>query len=250
MFKAMIVDDESWVVENIKASVAWEELGYQVVAQAGDGVEALSLIQALRPDIVLTDIRMRGLTGIELIRRTNELAPGTRFIVISGHAEFAYAHQAINGGALGYILKPLDERELQEQLVKAKETMVSRKQTDRPLLPNPGMPQDQKVNGTMKEIMQYIHVHFRENISISSIANKFYLHPNYVSQLFKQQTGKTFTRHLWELRIHHACELLVGTEFSIQEVAVQSGIEDYFYFNRIFKRLTGCTPVQFRQAKS
>ncbi len=120
MYKVIIVDDETWVTESIKLSIEWSKLDMEVVGVAYSGLEAYDLIMQLSPDIVLTDIRMRNMNGLELIQKVNDACKNVKFIVISGHAEFSYAQKALHAGALGYCLKPIDNNELIRILQKAR----------------------------------------------------------------------------------------------------------------------------------
>ncbi|MGN7359757.1 response regulator transcription factor [Paenibacillus sp. SAF-054] len=111
-YKIVLVDDEKWVLKDMRLSVDWESYGYEVVGEAMNGILGLKVIQEQRPHLVITDVRMPGMDGLELIREVNRLELDTRFIVSSGHAEFEYAQQAINAGAIGYCLKPFEEQEM------------------------------------------------------------------------------------------------------------------------------------------
>lgn len=116
MRSVIIADDEKWIVEGIKAGVNWKKYGFEVIGDAENGQEALQLIQSLRPTLVLTDIKMPVMNGLELIQRAKAIAPDTIFIVLSGHAEFAYAQKAMNYGTFGYCLKPFEIEEIEGML--------------------------------------------------------------------------------------------------------------------------------------
>ncbi|OMC78854.1 hypothetical protein BK125_08345 [Paenibacillus odorifer] len=116
MRSVIIADDEKWIVEGIKAGVNWKKYGFEVIDDAENGQEALQLIQSLRPTLVLTDIKMPVMNGLELIQRGKAIAPDTIFIVLSGHAEFAYAQKAMNYGTFGYCLKPFEIEEIEGML--------------------------------------------------------------------------------------------------------------------------------------
>lgn len=118
MYKIIIADDEPKVSQLIKNLIDWENLGLEHVATAQDGITALELIKKHRPDIVVTDIRMPGYDGIELIKYAKEANPGTDFIIISGYQHFDYAHKAIKYGVKDYLLKPLKKNELNAALSK------------------------------------------------------------------------------------------------------------------------------------
>ncbi|MNR09815.1 putative response regulatory protein [compost metagenome] len=104
MFRVILVDDEKWIVEGLKAGVDWNKHGFQLVGDAGNGKEALPFIRELQPDVVITDIRMPEMNGLELIKHGKDISPNTLFVVLSGHADFAYAQKALNYGTFGYCL--------------------------------------------------------------------------------------------------------------------------------------------------
>lgn len=112
MIKVMIADDERMVCQLIEFLVQWETLEMQVVARAYNGVEALSAIKEYKPDIVITDIRMPGCDGLELIENAKAISPTLQFIIISGHRHFEYAQKAIKYGVKDYLLKPIQKDEL------------------------------------------------------------------------------------------------------------------------------------------
>ncbi|MDQ6421862.1 response regulator [Paenibacillus sp. LHD-117] len=112
LYKVLLVDDEAWVLESLKASVNWETQGFEVAGTALSGQEALAMIGEMKPDVVFTDIRMPGMNGLELIKKGSELPDRVLYIVVSGYAEFAYAQKALTYGAVAYCLKPFDEDEI------------------------------------------------------------------------------------------------------------------------------------------
>jgi two-component system response regulator YesN len=124
------VDDEELVIKSLKASVDWEEYGFEVAGFALDGAEALDKIREMKPEIVFTDVRMPGISGLELIKNCKELNLNTIFIVVSGYAEFAYAQKAMNFGALGYCLKPFDDMEIISFLKRARSMIEKAKASE------------------------------------------------------------------------------------------------------------------------
>lgn len=129
MYKAVIVDDERWIVEGIKAGVRWEMYGFIVAGEAENGFEGLELIKKIQPDLVLTDIKMPLVNGLELIKRGKEISPHTFFAVLSGHAEFAYAQKALNYGTFSYCLKPFEIEEIESMLDKLSQSLKQRPQS-------------------------------------------------------------------------------------------------------------------------
>ncbi|MEA4889368.1 MAG: response regulator [Clostridiaceae bacterium] len=119
MYHIVLVDDEPLIIKSLKSRINWADYDCQVVGEATNGIAAYDLIAQIKPDIVFTDIRMAGISGLELIQKANEAGLSALFIVISGYAEFAYAQKALNQGALGFCLKPFDENEIIQVLKKA-----------------------------------------------------------------------------------------------------------------------------------
>ncbi|MCL6602825.1 MAG: response regulator [Paenibacillus sp.] len=126
MYKVFLVDDEEMVIESLKASVDWNKYGFEVAGFALRGEEAFKMIAVMKPDVVFTDIRMPGMSGLELIKRLKDTFNPAMAIVVSGYAEFALAQKAINYGAFGYCLKPFDEGEIIGFLKKARAVLDER----------------------------------------------------------------------------------------------------------------------------
>lgn len=112
MIKLLVVDDEIWIRERISKEIPWESVQAEVVGTAEDGQEALEMAEELEPDIIITDIRMPGVDGIELLRELRKKSLDIKVILLSGYNDFSYAKEAIKYGAFDYILKPAEDQEL------------------------------------------------------------------------------------------------------------------------------------------
>ena len=112
MYKLLVVDDEAWVRERIITTIDWKEMNVEIVGEASDGEEALESAIRLAPQIVITDIRMPGIDGLEFIKRLKEAKLKTKAIIISGYNDFDYARKALKLGAFDYILKPVEDDNL------------------------------------------------------------------------------------------------------------------------------------------
>lgn len=121
MYKVLIADDEKKVCQLIKMLVEWEKLSMEVIGVANNGCEALEIIKEKNPDIVITDIRMPGLNGLEMIEEVREHRMKTKFVIISGYREFKYAQAAVRYGVNEYLLKPIRQEELLQTLENLKE---------------------------------------------------------------------------------------------------------------------------------
>lgn len=466
MYKVFIADDEEFVIKSLIRGTNWEESGFEVIASSNDGVDAYEEIIRLKPDLVFTDIRMPGMTGLELIKNVKEKLDGIQFVIISGYAEFAYAQKAMNYGAVGYCLKPFDSAEIKNILCKVKNILDNEDKKENEdilyliedeghdnhaeieeffksngILPekgftvaviiggksaqpfnsekiiklkigydksiyflqnyddadliDPGSTESVKsigiydniytvadlkkvidetiilayqyfisgnswpfrkkaedrniekliidfenamihvdieeikkvltsfnkysLSGKMnvkhainiynsyvsfssrllgeegyeeyiynidelckrfsgicemleyiissttsiigrkntgnicdikneyfKRIIEFINQNFYKDISIQSLSRDYALNSNYLCQLFRRELGMTFTDYLTGLRINYSKELLKKTDLTLGEIAGKSGYTDYFYFIRVFKKITGCSPGQFR----
>ncbi|MBP3965539.1 response regulator [Paenibacillus lignilyticus] len=468
MYRAMIVDDEQWVVKNLLDGIEWSRYGFDIIATETQSPRALQLMQELIPDLAFIDIRMPQISGLELIKKCNELQLDTLFIVVSGFAEFSYVQKCMNLGAIGYCLKPIEEEEIIPLLKKAKERLDERSAKDVPsvlewivedkqegservlkLLSNAGFDaasglrvvvgldvadanllrpyrhlklsagggksmyiateEDQPVslyehlanssstfrgigisglfhhvaelkgaiedaemaafqyfitgeptvlqvgeskgfsdfkqlpaalqNRNLSELMalydqyeqlfrtgcyqikhafflhntvlttiihsqnheseklaryllvdyerlieryqdigeliqdlkrmsgaylggmyhqghfrsesfvaviEYVNNHYHENLSLQMLADEFYMNRNYISQLFIKHVSQSFTDYLAELRVRHACELLRNSNLPIHRVGERAGYPDAYYFSKIFKKIVGKTPREYR----
>lgn len=126
MYHVLIADDESIIREGIKCLLDWESFGYTITDEAAGGEQALRKILSQTPDVVLMDIRMPGLTGLEVIRRAREAGYDGEFIILSGYSDFKYAQEAMRCGIQYYLTKPVDEEELSGILRCIKDKLDSR----------------------------------------------------------------------------------------------------------------------------
>ncbi len=123
MYRTVIIDDEEWTVKGLLKSVNWAEEGFDLLYAGTDPSEALKYILEERPDFVLTDIKMPGLTGLDLVRTTRETGIDCEFIILTGFAEFEFSQQAIRYGVTDYLLKPYEPEELRRSLTEMKEKL-------------------------------------------------------------------------------------------------------------------------------
>lgn len=103
--------------------IDWEGLGFEIVGMASDGISALDQVREKKPHLLVTDIRMPGCDGIDLIRQAKQIQPGLHFIIVSGYRQFEYAQNALKYGVEGYLLKPLKQEEMVDLLISLKEKM-------------------------------------------------------------------------------------------------------------------------------
>ncbi len=126
MYKMVMVDDEPWALKGIRDIIDWKNYGFTDIRTFTNPIEALEAIQQECPDVVCTDVRMSGLSGLELMERYQKVGEGPLFVVISAYAEFEYAKRAMDSGAFSYILKPLEEDKVTNLAEKLQSTLLQK----------------------------------------------------------------------------------------------------------------------------
>lgn len=247
----LIVDDEPRTRLGIqKTLVAWSA-GRHRIESAASGVEALEWLKGNTVHIIITDVRMPEIDGLQMLERLAARGQLPVVIVISGYAEFEYAKKSLQLGVFEYILKPLDKSILIDAVQKALELDSGRerldameKLIDQKLL-DVGRDEARYVT-PIKDAINYIYAHLHETISMKQVAELLHLNASYFSVLFKEQTGVTFSDYLTRRRLQRAKELLVTTRMPIWEIAEQVGYQTAKYFIKVFKDNEGASPSQYR----
>ena len=126
LLKVIVADDEVELCSAICKLIRWNELGYELVGSATNGMDALRLVEQMEPDLLLTDIRMPFISGIELARQVREILPMTSIVFLSGYDDFNYAQKAIHYDVVEYLLKPISMAELTAELVRIQERIEQR----------------------------------------------------------------------------------------------------------------------------
>lgn len=251
MYRIMIIDDEQMIIKGLTKLIPWEELGYELVGTAFNGRSALETVDALSPDVIISDIQLGDTTGLELIDVIKKSNPNTLFIFISGYDNFKYCQKAISKGAIDYILKPIDFDYLKTVLLKCKTLVENRQiidQTDR--ISFQSTQQTSEANDSDKiidNIKDYIDSHFDEEIDIAMISKKFFIGQTYFSELFKKEFGINFKKYLIKIRIEKSKLYIMETDYKITKIANKVGFDDPGYFSQVFKKYTGVTPRQFKR---
>lgn len=237
MYSVYIADDEMWVIVGLKKRIEKTGLPFHVVGEANNGVMALEEIEKKKPDILFTDIRMPGYNGLELLELLRKKELDTKVVLISGYAEFEYAQSAIRNGAYDYLLKPIDQDKLQTVL----ERILGDGSTES------GNVQELVAPSTIRKIMDEIKEHYTENITLTGLAEKYSISVSYLSELLKEHLQLSFSEYISSKRIQKAKELLADDSLSIEQIAEQTGYNDYFYFTKVFKKNTGISPSKYRK---
>ncbi len=234
----LIVDDEMQIRQGLKDGIDWSECGIDNVFVAENGNSAFDIYKEVMPKIIITDIKMPGLNGLELAQKIKQIDKNATIILLSGFGEFEYAQNGIRLGVLDYLLKPVNIDSLKLCVKKALEKQMHIKTS---------LDMDIKNKGWISNILQYIHENYNKNITVEKASNYAKKTPNYVSSIFKKEMGITFNEYLNKYRIEQAKKLIQFEDLLIYEVGIKVGFKDYIYFNKIFKKYEKISPTEFRK---
>lgn len=132
MYKALLIDDEPWALEGIELMIDWQGLGFEICGTCGNGADGLAMIEQRRPDLVIADIRMPVMDGLEMIETWRSRGGWSPvFIILSGYSDFDYARKALKAGVCSYLLKPLDEEEAEAAIRSAAAELDSERKRSR-----------------------------------------------------------------------------------------------------------------------
>ncbi len=245
MYKVLIVEDEHYLLQELTSTVEWERYGCIIAGTAVDGERAINQAEVIRPDLIITDIRLPGMDGLKLLK---ELLPPAA-IIITGYDQFEYARDALRIGVTDFLLKPIDDNELHAAIRKATFFLSGQ---DIPAQGKPDLEEQSAPSKTPNRsrhitgAQRFIERHYQQDVSLLQAAEDLSLSESYLSRIFKEYTGKTFVEALTEYRLNIAKNLLRDPRLRIEEIALMSGFRNAGYFTRIFKRSTGMAPSHYR----
>ena len=223
------------------------DVPFQEIDECRNGKEAVDYLQKNRYDLLLTDIRMPFMDGMELsnwIQHNLEQDNRPLIIAVSGYSEFEYAKGMLEAGAISYILKPIDRKEINRALWKAEE-ITRERGGDSPagVIGNELTYINRK---KMQQAVDYIRKNYDRPIDMAEVSNQISMNYTMFSSLFKQYTGMNFTTWPRKIRIEKAKRLLQNTDNKLNEVCRSVGFEDASRFTKIFREETGMTPRAYR----
>ncbi len=232
----VIADNDKNIRSELIRIIEGRHEEFKIVGEATNGEEALEIIKKLESDILITDLSIPVINGMELIRKVKESYMGMKVIVISELDNYKYVRGALTGGAVDYLLKPVNEEELYGTLNKVKENIETKKMKSIKY---------RKANKVIERAELYINEHYNRDISLKLVADHVFLNANYFSTLFKEEVGEGFIEYLIHTRIGVAKKLLNQPGVKIYEVARAVGYEESASFNRVFKKNVGVTPREY-----
>lgn len=241
MYRLMIVDDEQ-EIRNGLASFDWVSLGFQVCALLSDGQEALDWILSHPVDVALCDIKMEEMSGLEFARDVKSRALPLKIVLLTGYKDMEFVSEAMHQGCYDYLLKPTKFSKLISVFTALRKILDE--EWSQQL--SSGAEHTPEGGG---DVIQYAKVYIQshlENASLESLASYVNLSPVYVSRLFKEKTGQSFSDFCQNTRGEKAKELLRNPRNSITQIAQDVGYSNATNFARAFKLLYGESPSEYR----
>ena len=252
MFNMIIVDDEPEIGKMIGTLIDWQKYNVNVTAICTSSSEALSSIMLYKPDLVISDIRMPGMNGIDLISRVHESNLKTKFVILSAYAEFDYAREAMKYNVKHYLIKPCSEERIIHAVSEVCTDIVSERRRER--IPIGGRKKKKSqsfFSPQIEQVIQYIEENIAdEDITLKKISEtQVFSNVDYLCRKFNQETGHKFNEYLNSLRISKAKDLMLNDmqNETIYSIADKVGFRNNpQYFSQVFKRATGMSPTEYQ----
>ncbi len=223
---------------------------YLSVSEASNAQRSLMLLKQEQPDIVIFDLSMPDIDGLDFGQKIMDTSPSIQIIVLSHLQMFEIAYQAINAGFAGYLVKPIIKTELFLVLERIIEKNLLRDAAEQIQSQNRLTRSSSKSSidfgNPIESVLTYISEHYNEPISLQDVAESVYLSPSYFSRLFKTEVGMTFTEYLTKFRIDKSKTILRITSLPVEVIANNTGFSNLSYFSTTFKRIEGRTPTEYR----
>lgn len=238
--KLLIADDEDTIRKGIAKYIQLHTDRFDKIYLAANGQEAVDIIFRDKPDIMFLDVQMPLKDGIEVMQEAKraDILPYT--MILSGYDEFKYCQQALRLGAKEYLLKPVRSSDILQMVNQAADELFGVQEAAE-------AQQAGEKNRLVELAREYVEEHYYENLMLADVAQKAGISAGYLSTLFQKELAKGFVDYLNEVRIEHACTYLQQNFLKTYEVAYRVGFKDEKYFSKVFKKIKGQSPSEYRK---
>lgn len=248
MYRVVIIDDEPIIVEGITRMIPWNQYNSQVVATAGDGIEGTEIIRKYQPHIIISDIAMPGLNGLNMVAGIKSEFPKLEISILTGYRDFDYARSAIKLGVTRYLLKPSNMDELKEAIFTMTENLKNNN-----IFPNKSDKGELDIISDstascfiVNNAIKYMEDNYKHKLTLSEVADNIYVSQWHLSKLLNRNMGQNFSEILNNIRIEQAKLLLKDPSLRIGEIAELVGFMEVAHFSRVFKKTTGISANEYR----
>lgn len=248
MNRILIVDDTKAERDCIKALIDRFDLPLEPT-EASNGREALQMLDIKRYDILLTDVKMPFMDGLELCKVALNRYPTLKAVIFSGFDEFEYAKTAISLGVKEYFLKPISP----EEFCKSITWLITEIATQNRHIEHQNdneSPLSHFQGSRVETIKRYIYNNYDKDLSLDALAKVVYLHPDYLNRIYRAETGVTLNKFIKDYRMKRAMELLKSSHLKIRDICNAVGYKNYSYFCHCFRKHFGASPERIRQGNN
>ena len=246
MLTLLIVDDEVLIADGLRDMLAEAFAGRLNVICCYSAAAAIEAASGQGIDILLTDINMPNVNGLQLHRAIRDVYPSCRVIYLTGYSDFEYARTALDQQAFAYILKGEGDDVVISTVERALEKIAESPDQHVPEAVPRAEAAERETEDPILLLQDYIIAHLNEDLSLNRLSEVFHFHPVYLSRVFKERTGITIGDHINQVRQHRAEDLLVNSQLSVLEISREMGFATDNYFCRWFRKRTGISPQRYR----
>ena len=239
MYKLVIIDDEYCNLEGMREIIEWKKYNVKIVGEALNGKEGLKVVAEKNPDILIVDICMGDMDGLDMIEQLRKNGYWGKIIILSGYQFFEYAQRSIDLKVEKYLTKPINIATLEETIASITETGNWEKNENANFV--------KESSSIVKDIIAEIDKNYTGNINLGAFAQKYYCTPAYISKIFKKHTGVNFVDYISKKRIEKAKEWLLQSDFKSEEIAWRVGYADVKHYRDVFKKIEGMSPKEYRK---
>jgi len=242
MLHVAVIDDNPLVLESLTTTIDWSALDCMVVGAAGNGDDARALLSQKRVDIIISDIKMPRMDGLELAGWVAQIGIHAKIILITGFQEFELAQQALRLGVFDLLCKPLMNSDICRVVRKAIAALQEEREHNPRLLPSRA---PEGASPLVRRVIACMEREYSKDIRLEEMATKFHVSPSHLSRAVKKDTGQGFVETLTDIRLDAAVQLLKQPGAMVSAVALQVGYSDYPYFYQVFKKRFGVSPKEY-----
>lgn len=247
MTVVLIVEDELLELDFLKSVVTEELLPKDKVIACQSGIQAVKLAKQYRPDIIIMDIRIPEMDGLQALEEIRKFLPQAGVMILSAYSDFSYAQRAIRLRVQDYLLKPVKPaifKQVFQDLLKT--TATDEENTYKEIDQEVKDPKTNQID-IIEKARKYIHDNFKQKLPLQLVSSYVFLNPQYFSRLFKKEVGVSYIDYVNKLKIEYACKLLETTHYPAYRISSECGFTDPSYFNRVFVQQMNMTPKAYRR---
>ncbi len=243
MYTVLIADDYDAICNGIAELIRELFPQLKIIGVCSYSEDILRILETEVPDIIITDIRMPDINGLEICKSIRKTSSRTKIILISGYKEFEYAKQAVDLGAMAYLVKPYPPRELVHVISRAIQELEIADSSAQPVWTNV---QEQTLSAS---IIQFLEKNYSNpELSLGMVAKHFNVNYTYASEVFAEEVGVSINAFINNLRCLRAIDLMrCSPDYTMEQIATSVGYSNSSYFSKIFKSKYGVTPSQYRK---